>query len=494
MLKKTLLSLSCALAMSASAVSAFAATKFYLVVPVPSRAQAQEPVESITVTLAGAALPKATVSKAYSESLRPYLSVTGDSAFDAAAARWSVAQGTLPAGLTLNETTGAVAGTPTAKTSSPASFTVLAAYKGKDGQAVYTIEVGGNVLHVRHIAAGQQHTCAVTDVGAVKCWGANANGQLGNGSTAAQLTPVQVVGLESGVVAVDAGIGHTCALTSAGAVMCWGQNASGQLGDGTSTSRNTPVQAIDMQSGVSQITAGGPSSCAVRVGGAVKCWGATTTGASVITTPTPALIEGLEAAVEAVVGVNFSCARTTGGAVKCWGSNLQGQLGDGTGAHSTTPVQVVGLGSNVASLAAGNQHACARTNGGAVWCWGANNSGQLGDGTTVNQVSPVPVIGLGSGVAALTAGAGHTCTISTTGVVNCWGRNTFGQLGNGSTSDSPTPVTVEGLVAQKLDASTGHTCAITTEGEAKCWGNNANGQFGNNSTASSSIPVEVQGN
>jgi hypothetical protein len=202
----------------------------------------------------------------------------------------------------------------------------------------------------RAIAAASGHTCALTSAGGVKCWGSNYFGQLGDGTTTDRHTPVDVSGLQSGVAALAAGFGHTCALTSAGGVTCLGWNAYGQLGDGTTIERHTPVDVSGLQSGVAALAAG-----------------------------------------------DFhTCALTSAGGVKCWGRNEYGQLGDGTTTDRNIPVAVSGLASGVVALAAGEAHTCAVTNDGGVQCWGDNSSGQLGDGTTTVRITPVAVVGFGA--------------------------------------------------------------------------------------------------
>lgn len=501
-MKKMLTSVaSVAALMGALAAPAFAAHQFYLVVPVPVRAIAQEPLAPIAVTMADAVLPKATVTQTYTHSLQDYLAVTGDPSLDKSAVRWSIVEGSLPAGLSLDEASGAVAGTPTAKTSTPANFKVLATYKGHYGQAVYTIEVGGVVLRVRQIAANGGglvgHTCAVTLDEGVKCWGNNTYGQLGNGSLASSTKPVSVYGLEAGVASVAVGNTHSCAVTSAGVAKCWGRNLFGQVGaSDTSAIFDRPVSLFG---GVTSVSAGDSHTCAV-VSGAAKCWGYNNDGqlgdGTTNNSSMPVSVVGLGSGVASVsTGTSHACAVTTGGAVKCWGYNGNGQLGDGSTSSSATPVNVYGLASGVAAVSAGSSHTCALTTGGAAKCWGANTAGQLGNGSTSTtpSVTPVSVVGLESGVASVSAGNAHTCAVTASGAAKCWGSNNTGKLGDGSTTDKATPGDVAELGSGVASVSAGmlHTCAVLTSGAAKCWGQNYRGQLGDGSTTRRLIPVDV---
>jgi alpha-tubulin suppressor-like RCC1 family protein len=350
------------------------------------------------------------------------------------------------------------------------------------------------------VAAGTFHTCALTSVGGVKCWGANARGEIGDGTTTNRSTPVPVVGLSSGVVSVAAGYLFTCALTSGGGVKCWGNNDGGQLGDGTTTDRTTPVDVVGLTSGVVQLDATDGGGCAVTSTGGVKCWGQNYGGevgdGTRTARLTPVDVVGLTSGVAQVTGGGIhACAVTTGGAAKCWGYNQRGELGDGTRTTRLTPVDVVGLGSGVGSMDAGGIHTCAVTVAGAAKCWGYNDSGELGDGTRSDRYTPVDVVGLGSGVAGVSAGDHDTCALMTSGGARCWGSG--GILGDGTWESRLTPVGVVGLDSGvvQLAAGTVHTCALTTAPGIKCWGSNIfGGSVGDGTTDTARLsPVDVSG-
>ncbi len=414
----------------------------------------------------------------------------------------------------------------------------------------------GTLSRVVAITAGSSlggdYTCALTSAGTVDCWGANGRDELGDESVHKSSTPVEVVGVGgsgtlSGVVAIAAGSEHTCALTSLGGVDCWGENIEGDLGDGRTTESSGPVEVEGVGgpgtlSGVKAIAAGDQTSCALVSGGGVDCWGLNQSGelgdgtfsgpetCTAISTPcsrTPVEVKGVGGSgalsgIEAIAaGGGQTCALTSVGGVDCWGDNKAGELGDGTEANSSTPVPVKGVGgsgalSGVKAIAAGSynfpgEHTCALMSGGAVDCWGYNHAGQLGDGTEMSSATPAPVEGAGgsgtlSGVKAVAAGGEHTCALTSGGGVDCWGANFDGQLGDGSTLESSTPAPVEGaggsgtLSGVKAVAAGGeHTCALTSGGGVDCWGASKYGdygeygQLGDGSTANSSTPVAVKG-
>jgi alpha-tubulin suppressor-like RCC1 family protein len=255
---------------------------------------------------------------------------------------------------------------------------------------------------VTSVVAGAVHTCAIEKSGTLWCWGSNVEGELGNGQAGCDpndidacwsSTPVGVPGLGA-VKQVAAGDEHTCALTTTGHVFCWGSNLSGQLGIG-----------------------GSPDSGTTR----------------------PAKVPGLSNVASIAAGENFTCAVLDNGALRCWGANDSGQLGDGTTSQRSSPVTVIGKG--VAAAAAGWNHTCVITTTGGVACWGRNQDGELGDGTRTQRRRPVAVQGLGPGSDAteLTAGYQDTCVRLTGDHIQCWGKNDFGQLGNGTTRTETKP-------------------------------------------------------
>jgi alpha-tubulin suppressor-like RCC1 family protein len=444
---------------------------------------------NIVVGLATATLPSAKVGTAYAAyDFKPLLSVSGDPVYSIGNVSFSTS-GTLPPGLTLSST-GVLAGTPTAKNSTGANFQVIASYKTKTGQQVYTIVVNGQYLDVTQISAGGSHTCAVTTSGGAKCWGRNNLGQLGDGTTTNRLTPVDVVGLTTGVASIQGSKmpgdyhSYTCAVTVSGGAKCWGGNLYGQLGDGTTNQRLSPVTVSGLSSGVASISPGAIHTCAVTNSGGAKCWGYGGSGnlgngSFSLTSLTPVDVSGLAAGVARIRTGHFhTCAVTGSGGAKCWGDNQYGQLGDAKGISAATPVAVDGLSAGVASISAGEYHSCAVTTSGSAKCWGANDSGQLGDGTTDGQTAPVDVTALTSSVVGIDSSYAENCAVTTAGGIQCWGnysgRNIAGLTG-------VTSVSLGG----------GHTCVTTTLDGAKCWGTNLYGALGNNTTTYSAVPVNI---
>jgi alpha-tubulin suppressor-like RCC1 family protein len=349
------------------------------------------------------------------------------------------------------------------------------------------------------VSAGMYHTCLLTSAGGAKCFGYNSYGRLGDGTTTNRSKPTHVTGLTSGVSVVKAGYNHSCAVTTSGGLKCWGYNLYGQLGDGTTATKNSPVDVSGLGSGIVDVALGYYHTCALTSGGGVKCWGYNTYGqlgdGSTATKNTPVDVSGLGSGVVAITaGYYHTCAITTAGAAKCWGYNTYGQLGDGFTAAKNVPTDVPALTANVTAITAGYYHTCAVVSGGAQ-CWGYNYYGQLGDGTTTTKNVPTSVSTLGSGVSTIDTTYYHTCAKTTGGAALCWGYGTSGQLGDATNTTKNAPVSVSGLTsgAAAVDAGGTHSCALTSSGGVKCWGSNTYGQLGDGTTTAKNTPVDVSG-
>lgn len=310
------------------------------------------------------------------------------------------------------------------------------------------------------VSSGATHSCALLPDGTVRCWGRNEFGQLGNAAVASSATAVEVSGL-SGAVSISAGNSHTCAALEDGTLACWGNNAFGQLGDGSFTRSASPV-AVTGLAGAADVSAGGTHTCALISDGTVRCWGSSLRdqlGNSGIPTGTgslsPVEVTGLSGAASISAGENHTCALLDDGSVRCWGDNSSGQLGS-FWAASNMPTSSAPLSPGVSgavSVAAGLSHSCAARSDGRVVCWGENAEGQLGNGSfdafvppdpsapPTTTINPVQAAGLTTAV-SVTAGFFHSCAGLDDGRIACWGRNTSGQLGDGTDFSSPIPVPV----------------------------------------------------
>lgn len=382
--------------------------------------------------------------------------------------------------------TPSVAGVPTGTVTFSADSAALSS------ASVAAAGVNGSV------SVGGQHTCATTNAGAVRCWGANAFGQLGDNTQTQSTVPVDVGGLASGVASIAAGLDFTCALTTAGGVKCWGHNNLGQLGDTTDVDRATPVDVSGLTSGIVAISAGHFHACALTNVGAVKCWGANSAGQlgdnSGLDQLAPVDVTNLSGGVASIsAGSEHTCAVTTAGGALCWGSNAKGSIGDGTNTDRPIPTNVSGLTSGVSAVAAGMDFTCAIT-GTGVKCWGDNVSKQLGDGSTSQRDTPVPVSGLSGTATALATGGSHACMLNSAGALKCWGANSSGQLGNGQILATSAPVSPVGFVSSggfSIAAGSAHTCAVDSTAALRCWGLNANGQIGDGSINLADAPNDV---
>ena len=419
-------------------------------------------------------------------------------------------------------------------------------------------EVAG-LTDIIGVAAGGDHTCALRANGQVRCWGENTHGQVGDGTIAATRPPTTVQGL-GGVIALALGDEFSCARRADGDVRCWGRGDFGQLGDLGTTDQPTQDSVIASRScGVSgctfppladatDIAAGFQHACALQADDRIRCWGANTfgqlgdgdtnplpnpqsllysmptvvgsagtiggrsiaaqlaetcarradgTAACWDSTLTPAAVSGFTRTLTVAPGTSHKCALRADGLVQCVGRNQFGQIGNGAGgpfsADVSDPAQglVSGL-TDVASIASGQDFTCALRVTGSVRCWGRNSFGQLGNDPTPGgfsatrfEASPVSVQGLGDAI-AIAAGREHACAVRVGGTVICWGFNVFGQVGTAGTNTVVTtpfeiPSTSTGAVVA-IAAGPDHTCAVLVDGTARCWGKNDIGQLGNGAT------------
>ena len=354
-------------------------------------------------------------------------------------------------------------------------------------------------LAFRQISTAHLHTCAVTTDDRAYCWGHNAGGQLGDGTTTQRTRPTAVAG-GLRFREVTTAITHSCGLTTEGRAYCWGSNDSGQLGDGTTTPRPTPV-AVAGGRRFRQVSAGSNHTCAVNSSGRVFCWGSGGGGELGDGTNTSRLTpvrvaDGGLLFRQISAGSQYTCAVTTGNRAYCWGVNSQGQLGDRTRTWRSVPTAVFG-GLSFRQVDAKTIHTCAVTTDDRAYCWGSNRGGELGDESDwPRRLRPVAVHG-GRRFSTVAAGGGFTCGLGTNQRAYCWGANGFGRLGTGDDDNHPTPTAVQGgHQFAGLDAGTFHGCAVTPGNRAYCWGDNRHGQLGDGNGgegAFSPTPVPVAG-
>ena len=345
------------------------------------------------------------------------------------------------------------------------------------------------------IAAGVSHSCTLKE-GKVLCWGSNLHGQLGNGessATAHSSTPVEAQGITD-AVALGAGWEHTCAVHATGEVSCWGDDTSGELGNGaTANSEPLPVKVVGLDDAV-DVTAGHWHTCALRSSGEVSCWGRNSDGQlgnddMGVDSYVPVPVTGISDAVSVSANGEHTCAAHATGEVSCWGDNWQGELGNGesgSGAQSAVPVRVSGVADAVA-VASGYDHTCALREGGKVSCWGHNEFGQIGnDRDFITEVlndsfiaDPSEVVSLDDAI-AITAGGAVSCAVRENGTISCWGSNAYSRMGNSEAlSANPTPLPISGIDdAVGVAAGSNHTCIVRQDGAVSCLGSNIYGELG----------------
>ena len=389
---------------------------------------------------------------------------------------------------TIDSNTRLITLTGAGTTTITASQVATSTYTSASTSTTLTVEAAPEITH---LSLSNVSSCALTSTGAMKCWGSNAYGQIGTLASNQQKTPIDVPGFTNNISAIAVGDSRMCALTTAGEVKC--------IGNGVADSNNPGISA-----GAISISSGYANSCALMSYGGVKCWGDNWTGqlgSGTWDNTSPAVnVKGLTSGVTAITsGIMHSCALLSSGSVKCWGANNYGQLGDGTTSNRNEPAQVSGLTSGVVSISGGYEHTCAVLTNGEAKCWGRNGYGELGDGTTTHKNVPTSVKVDGqpiSGIASISGGLRHTCAITTGGAAKCWGYNALASLGNGTLTDSLTPVNVVGLDSGVLSIDAGKgfaTCATVTGSSVKCWGHSWAGNVGDGFTTDRSSPVNVVG-
>ena len=337
------------------------------------------------------------------------------------------------------------------------------------------------------ISASGDHSLALRGDGTLWAFGENADGDLGIGTILESVTPVQVSG--SSYAMVSAGISHSLAIRSNGTVWGWGYNYNGAVGDGTTSERNSPVQVTGLSGACVQVSAGNGFSMALQSNGSVWGWGTNTNGQLGDGTTTqrnsPVQLPGLSGSFAAIAaGQYHGLALRNDGTVWAWGSNSNGQLGIGTSGTvpQTTPVEVTGTNgtplAGIVAIAAGAYHSMALRNDGTVWAWGMNSDGQIGDGTTTQRDSPVQVTAL-SGIVAISAGDYQGFALTSNGNVTGWGLNSTGQVGDGTATQRNSPVLVSGLGGiVAIAGGWEHNLAVKQDGTVESWGDNTYGELG----------------
>ena len=372
----------------------------------------------------------------------------------------------------------------------PGDHTLVASRVGVPSVSIHAT---GIIFPVTALTAGEAHSCALNPSGAAFCWGSNANSRLGTGTAEARDSVPRPVSGGLVFASIGAGTTHSCGIATNGDAYCWGGNDSGQLGDGTTTPRPTPV-AVSGGFKYSAIEPSAGFTCGLVVDGTARCWGFGTDGQLGDGTSTtrliPTLVAGGHLFTALSSGESHSCGLKAGGALFCWGLNGNGKLGDGTTTTRNLPTAVSG-GLSFMAVSAGTVHTCAITTAGAGYCWGRGAFGRLGTGNSNDQLTPFAISG-GLLLSMISVHAGQSCALTTSGLGYCWGFNSSGELGDGTLTDRLVPTAVlGGLSFTLIVAGSEKTCARSSEGGAYCWGRNDNGAVGDGTLIARSKPVGV---
>jgi alpha-tubulin suppressor-like RCC1 family protein len=336
----------------------------------------------------------------------------------------------------------------------------------------------------KDVSGGGYHTCAISQLDSTMwCWGENADGQLGYAAHPEQTTPRRVQSAQGDWKAASAGYEHSCAIDLDDELRCWGRNDKGQVGDRTTATKVAPTE-VYLGSEWTSVSAGFQHTCGIRKVGTLWCWGRNDTygavGDGTFTDRTfPVNVGGTETwtSVDTSSGSlgHHTCAIRADDTLWCWGRNDVGQLGDGSTETRSVPVQV-GIES-WQSVTVGDHHTCAIRTDQTMWCWGWNGYGQLGDGTLATRTEPIQVDA--TSWTSVAAGAAHTCATRTGGALFCWGYNSNGQLGDGTTTDRSEPGTaISDAAWTSVSSGVFHTCGLQNDGSLWCWGRNDKGQLG----------------
>lgn len=358
---------------------------------------------------------------------------------------------------------------------------------------VRDLEAETSSLAVWQIETGTTHACARGGE-ALYCWGENASGQLGDGSLTDHALPQKVLVSEN-FQTFALGGEHSCALDREGAAWCWGGNSASQLGDGGTTDRATPAKVNQGSVRFASLSSGLATVCALATDRRLYCWGengagetANGTAGSALTTPTMTAVTSQFLQIS--MGTSHGCGITPQNILKCWGLNAHFQLGDGTVTSRPSPI-VADSSLKFRALSGGGSHSCALLLDGRPKCWGLNSSGQIGDSTTVIKAVAADVT-TSEKFASLSSGADHTCALNAAGQAFCWGSNQYGQIGDGTLVSHDEPVAVDiGTVYETIKAGAQFTCGVTSHKQLRCWGRNHKGQLGLGSNTDQALPQTV---